>query len=424
MAKKKDKKNTKSKPGARLEENYSGTDEDGSVYNDGASVTSETSTVHGDLEDGGGGVDESSKMEIFESKLKEALELATQKSAGGRVKALDSLCSAFQKRYCPDLIENQQMTTCDLVERSLKKGKSSEAEAGSKLGTLLSLQLEDCEEVFTQLKPLLLQMLLDKTTSPATRASVASTLASTCFLGGGDIAEVVSIMSSLETVFSPAFNKPDQPADLAGLQAAAVSGWSLLLTLLSHGDAHRLANTTIRKFSGLLLSSDVDLRINGGEAIALVLEFAYQYDEEFVPDNLDQLIQTLKQLATDSTKSRSKKDRKEQRHCFRDILRTVEDAEPPNEKVKFGQEVIYLDSWDRKLQYEWFAKVLGSGMNLHLSNNFVLREVFELGPPLPAYDPNSSSKLSKSERNAANQLAFKLRTQSRNKNRDKRSSVI
>ena len=54
---------------------------------------------------------------------------------------------------------------------------------------------------------------------------------------------------------------------------------------------------------------------------------------------------------------RSKKDRKEQRSSFRDILRTVEDAEPPNEKVKFGQEVLYLDSWDRKLQYEWFAKV-------------------------------------------------------------------
>ena len=250
-----------------------------------------------------------------------------------------------------------QMTTCDLVERSLKKGKSSEAEAGAKLGTLLSLQLEDCEEIFRQLKPLLLQMLLDKTTSPAIRASVANTLASTCFLGGGDIAEVVSIMAALETVFSPAASRPDQPAEVSALQAAAVSGWSLLLSLLSHGDAHRLANTTINKFSGLLLSSDVDLRINGGEAIALVLEFAYQYDEEFVPDNLEQLIQSLKQLATDSTKSRSKKDRKEQRHSFRDILRTVEDAEPPNEKVKFGQEVLYLDSWDRKLQYEWFAKV-------------------------------------------------------------------
>ena len=344
--------------GARLEENYSGTDDEGSLYNDGASVTSETSTIHGaDLEDGNNGVDESSKVEIFESKLKEALELATQKSAGGRVKALESICSAFQKRYCPDFIENQQMTTCDLVERSLKKGKTSEAEAGAKLGSLLSLQLEDCEEVFKQLKPLLVQILSDKTASPATRAAVAQTLATTCFLGGGDIAEVVSIMTSLETVISPAFTRPDQPAEISALQATAVSGWSLLLSLLSPGDAHRLANSNITKFSGLLLSSDVDLRITGGEAIALVLEFAYQYDEEFLPDGLDSLIESLKQLATDSTKSRSKKDRKEQRSSFRDILRTVEDAEPPNEKVKFGQEVLYLDSWDRKLQYEWFAKV-------------------------------------------------------------------
>ena len=79
--------------------------------------------------------------------------------------------------------------------------------------------------------------------------------------------------------------------------------------------------------------------------------------QEYEPESLDELIAVLKQLATDSTKSRSKKDRKEQRSSFRDILRTVEDAEPPNEKVKFGQEVLYLDSWDRKLQYEWFAKV-------------------------------------------------------------------
>ena len=37
-------------------------------------------------------------------------------------------------------------------------------------------------------------------------------------------------------------------------------------------------------------------------------------------------------------------------------------------------------------------------MNLHLANNFVLREVFELGAPLPAFDPLSGTKMSKSER--------------------------
>merc|ERR1719333_272988 len=180
----------------------------------------------------------------------------------------------------------------------------------------------------------------------------------------------------------------------------------------------------IKKLQVLLLSSDVDVRITAGEAIALILEFAYDYDEEFEPEDLGKLIETLKQLATDSTKSRSKKDRKEQRSSFRDILRGVEEGDPPSEKVKFGQEVLYLDSWYKKQQYDWFCKVLGSGMNIHLSSNYLLREIFELPPPLPAFDPSNSNKISKSERNAANQLAFKLRTQSRMKNRDKRSAVV
>jgi len=54
----------------------------------------------------------------------------------------------------------------------------------------------------------------------------------------------------------------------------------------------------------------------------------------------------------------------------------------------------------------------------------MLREVFELGAPLLALDAATSHRPSKIERNAANQLAFKARTVSRNKNRDKRSAVF
>ena len=67
---------------------------------------------------------------------------------------------------------------------------------------------------------------------------------------------------------------------------------------------------------------------------------------------MDALIDTIKELATDSNKSRSKKDRKEQRHIFRDILRGVEE-----EKIKFGQEVLMLDYWYKKTQYDWFSKL-------------------------------------------------------------------
>ena len=54
-------------------------------------------------------MDESSKDEMFEAKMREALELATQKSAAGRLKALEALCVTLLKRYCPDFIENQQV---------------------------------------------------------------------------------------------------------------------------------------------------------------------------------------------------------------------------------------------------------------------------------------------------------------------------
>jgi len=324
---------------------------------------------------------------------------------------------ALLKRYCPDFIENQQVTTCDVVERALKKGKGAEIEAASRLAVLLSLQLEDPETVYKELRSVLVTMLQDQTASPTSRASVASSLAGLCFLGGGEMAEVLSTMSLLSAVYSNILSSPE-------LTAAAVSGWALLLSLQAPGEVHRIADPEIGKLSGLLRSGDVEVRITAGEAIALVLEFAYDYDEEFEPENLTELTATLKQLATDSTKSRSKKDRKEQRSSFRDILRGVEEGDPPSEKVKFGQEVLYLDSWYKKLQYDWFCKVLGSGMNLHLSSNLMVREIFELPPPLPAFDQSMSSKMSKTERNAANQLAFKLRTQSRNKNRDKRSAVM
>jgi len=427
MAKKK-KPNTKAGGGRKTVVENSDSEEEGSVFNDGASVASEASTVvQGDTEEG---VDETSQLEQFEGKLKDAIELATQKSAAGRVKALDAICTGFLKRYCPDFVENQQMTICDLVERSLKKGKGGEVEVGAKLSILLALQLHDPEEVYKELKTLMVQIVNDKTANPAARAAVATSLAGLCFLGGGEMAEVVNTMAVLEGIFSASYTKaewtnlPSFPPDITALHSSCLSAWSLLLTLQSSGEVNRLANSTISKLEGLLLSSDVDLRITAGEAIALILEFSYDYDEEFEPEGLASLIESLKQLATDSNKSRSKKDRKEQRSSFRDILRGVEEGDPPNEKVKFGQEVLFLDCWYKKVQYDWFCKVIGSGMNLHLNSNYMLREVFELGAPLPAFDAATSSRPSKTERNAANQLAFKARTQSRNKNRDKRSAIF
>ena len=45
------------------------------------------------------------------------------------------------------------------------------------------------------------------------------------------------------------------------------------------------------------------------------------------------------------------------RSSFRDVLRAVEEGEQPSETVKFGKEVLKIDSWYIKCQYDWFCKV-------------------------------------------------------------------
>ncbi len=75
-----------------------GSDDEGSVDNEVGSVSSfggvsEASTA------GGGEGEEFSEGEQFEGKMKDAMELATEKSAATRIKGLDLLCNGLLKRY-------------------------------------------------------------------------------------------------------------------------------------------------------------------------------------------------------------------------------------------------------------------------------------------------------------------------------------
>lgn len=108
--------------------------------------------------------------------------------------------------------------------------------------------------------------------------------------------------------------------------------------------------------------------------------------------------------------------------------------------IRFGQEVLSLEGWCARTQYNACCRLLGPGINIHLAENQLLREIFHLGNkvlPIPA-----SQKTSKLERVSGSPLlfdrtlidarlqtlmnaaAFKARTIQRNKNRDKRSAAV
>ena len=48
----------------------------------------------------------------------------------GRTMALESMCTAFLKKFIPDFVEDRRMTLTDIAERSMKKGKAAEQVTG------------------------------------------------------------------------------------------------------------------------------------------------------------------------------------------------------------------------------------------------------------------------------------------------------
>lgn len=72
------------------------------------------------------------------------------------------------------------------------------------------------------------------------------------------------------------------------------------------------------------MSSNLEVRLTAGEALATVFELGREFNPDFADEIVPDLVDALKQLATDSHKYRAKKDRKQQRATFRDILHFIE----------------------------------------------------------------------------------------------------
>lgn len=78
-------------------------------------------------------------------------------------------------------------------------------------------------------------------------------------------------------------------------------------------------------------------------------------------------------------------------------------------------------TWSITVQYEKLCDIIGPGITTHLMENEFLRDVLQLGAKISNVNVTTSNKQSKMERHLLNAAAFKARTLSLKKNRDKRS---
>lgn len=421
--------NKKSKASQSTNNNADMSDDEFS--NDTASIYSYQSR---DSEEGEG---DSNAVENFESKLDQSIEGAQQKSAQTRTESLQVLNKILSHSVATYNVENQKATIIDIIEKSLKKGKGQEQALAAKLASVLLIQLHGDEEIVKTLAPLLQTTASDKTATPDARANSCTSLALLNFLGGDDIGDLIHLCHLFEGIFMGSYLKEDTTKSAANidtgvLQVAALNAWALLLTLIPSGDVVSLIETkqilgSFKDLLGLFQSKHVEVRVTAGEVTALLLESGREHDEEFLSEYLSEMIEASKSLATDSQKFRAKRDRKQQRATFRDVLTYIEEETVPDVTIQVGngkvKEHLVLDSFAMSHQYNSICNALGSGMNIHLVENEFIRDIFQMGAKIDASQV-TLKKMSKNEKRAVLAASFKARTISRGKNRDKRSAVV
>ncbi|XP_058832588.1 interferon-related developmental regulator 2 isoform X2 [Topomyia yanbarensis] len=407
----------------------------GSVYSYQSEKSADAYNNNGDA-DSGGPLETGSGLEKYEEKLLQAIENASDKSLQTRINAFQAINEILVHHYIPDFIDDRKMTLMDAIEKSIKKGKGSEQAWAARIIPLLVIQLDgadDINELIKVLKPVLLATAQDTATSYDARAKCCMALGLLNFLASDDPGDLLPMMKSFESIFSGSYLKGDSTPSTAGVDAAALhssalSAWALLLTQIPSGDLVTLVNSnnslipSIRKLTGMLQSPHLEVRMAAGETLALILESGRSHDEDFLNDELDNLIEATQKLATDAHKYRAKRDRKVQRATFRDVHRYLEEDISPEISIKFGKETLLLDTWSLHHQYICLRNALGFGMNVHLSENGFLRDVLQLGAKMDELERNS--KMAKAEKKFINAAAFKARSITRGKNRDKRSAVI
>lgn len=373
------------------------------------------------------------EADIIEDQLVEAFDQLTAKSAKTRLAALDTLHKALSERYMIEFIFNRKITILDSLSRLMKRSGSRGPDLGyaASLISIVCSTIGPCPEtdlVFSELVSQLHAFLTDQTIKPDIKSKCAQTIGICTFIIGINGYQR-QMMDRLFTIFSASCAKgdktmPNPSEQIAALHSSCIQSWTLLLTAVNSSSPHdalEIVEEYMDKMTELLDSPHLDVKLCAGETLAIMYEIIRSQNEDITAEDFVELCDKIRELVNDAQKFRGKKDLRQQRSNFREILSTIEEDEAPNLTIKFGRERLELGSWSRRRHYDAFCDVFGTGMNLHLAENEVIRGIFGLGAVLIHLD---LPRVKRSDNSAQNAVVHKIRTKNMRKLRDKRIDLV
>jgi len=324
--------------------------------------------------DNGTGNGAERNAQLFE----EALDKITEKRSATREQAFTSINNELKLNYSYDFVDKNRETLNEAIMKGIKKGAPAEQRLAADTLSLICMTLGlDSETLFKDAVPSL-QELITHSTSDDVRISFMDCFAFGAFINSDEIT-TIEYMKILSSVFNDDKNS-------ALVKSGAISAWNLLLTTVSKKFAYdTLIPDHLGQIVELLKDESVDLRVEAGEAVALLFEVARDIEaDSFEMENLsayadlDDLLELLYSLAHDKNKTRSRKDKIKQRLPFKEIKTFVEEGVIPEEEIEIKFTKIKFSAWSQIKQLDAVRDVLSVGFQVHFQHNELLQDMFDV----------------------------------------------
>jgi len=210
---------------------------------------------------------------------------------------------------------------------------------------------------------------------------------------------------------------------------ALLQTWGFLLTILFPSTVNQ---TVFPRFANNLIAflqhDSQIVRQAAGENIALLIEFQTSEDDEFSIHDLEEidaedLLATLKDLSTSSSRHTTRRDRNKQKTSFKAIYSSIAHGTEPGEVLTLKHQTVQLSGWNQLKQLSLFRDTLAFGFHQHFAYNEFLQDVFDT-PINPKVTGIHLTHLEKRKFKSPNAEVVKDRKNERNLQRSKRAVAI
>ncbi|KAH6627055.1 interferon-related developmental regulator-domain-containing protein [Chaetomium sp. MPI-SDFR-AT-0129] len=385
-------------PGSR----YASEDEYMSDHETDDVMRVDTNSIDGD--EGAFGGETSNWAERLRDRVTE-LQDRKRSNLQGRVKSLTAYNFLLEHNFAQRQLDQSVAELLPLFLKLIQGGSEEERSQALQAFTLTILTCGS-DTVFEEALPILEEACYDAETQE-NKAEALRALCIAVIQGGGSQDAAKDLLEYLLAIIE-SDGESVNALDSGPVVTAALQGWAFVASHLS--DLTFQQGAAIEAFEEQLNSSDAGVQTGAGVNIALLFEWAREYEEETgeSPDmqyNQHRTTTRMEEIVRDSSKSVSKKDRRNVRSKLSSVLTSLERGKGPGystagrqgpnphtggartedegdfhefgyrERIRIYNQFLLINTWSLEARVEMLKALLKGGFGIHYLENPLVREI-------------------------------------------------